>query len=372
LPLFHQAIAAEPGNLEARFDLSQVQNRLGLRDRERRSYQDILRLDPRHSLVRHALRKHRVTGRPSLRVIYERWDEEGRGELARMSRWRWGLTGEVPLGPRWRLGLGQNRWEYHPGIWAGSFQATGPSLTLRGVANHWLQAEAGWQRQEFAANRRVPTQPLPDRDSGYARLRLAVDDRFELGLGLDRVDQFVNEIGLRDAVQARHRWLSAAWAGSRRVRLQGRWTRQHLTDDNEGRLFEWEAGFALNEHPRLLRLILSGDHRHFERTSVFVTRSGQLANIIHPYWTPRSYVGRALTVQYRADLSRRLLASTDHHFVDARFTRTADSEKNPGTRLELTWHYEFDWRWAIELRGMLHRSSQWDANSFGFSLERHF
>ncbi len=316
LPLFRHLLQTEPGNLEARFDLSQVQNRLGLRDHEAASYREILRLDPLHSLVRHAQRKHQVVGRPLLRMRFDRWTEEGRGELARMSWWRWRLEGETALGPRWRLDVGQNRWEYHPGLFGGAFRAGGPSLTLRGEFNPWVRLDASWQRQEFASERRILGQALPDRDAGQVGLRATVGDRLDIGLGLDRLDQFVNDIGLRNGLQARQRWLSAVWAAHRRFRVQGRWTRQDLTDDNRGRLFEWEAGYRVAEHPRLWRLVVSGEARDTDRSSVFITRSGRLADILHPYWTPQSYRSRAFTLHHQADLSKRLLASTDRHQVD--------------------------------------------------------
>ncbi len=372
LPLFRRVLALEPGNLECRFDLSQVQNRLGLRDHEAASYREILRLDPLHSLVRHAQRKHQVARHPLVRALFDQWREEGRGELARMSRWRWRLEGETPVGPRWRLAFGQNRWKYHSDLWGRTFQATGPTLTLRGVANPWVKAEAGWERQEFAGHREFPNQPIPERDSGYARVQVALLDRLEIGLGLDRVNQFVNEIGVRDGVQARQRWLSAAWSATRRWLLHGRWTRQNFTDSNHGRLFEWETGFQVSDHPRRLRVILSGDTRDVDRSSVFLTRQGRLVNIIHPYWTPRSYQSRALTLHYQADLSKRLLASTDHHLVDAWLTRGNDTDDSHATRFELSWQYEFDRRWAVELRGMMHRSRNWDASSYGFFMHRNF
>lgn len=368
LPVFRELIAFAPGNEEARFDESQTLCTLGLTDREEEAYRRLLDIDPFHNLVQRARRKLRIDRGPELRFVYTGHREQGRGDLADIESRQWQMTGEVELAPRLRLATSHNRWDYSPRIRGGRFRATGPSFILSGVFNEWSRGQAGLTRKRLEGIQPSPGMAPRDRDSYFWNASFSLRDRLDLGIGFDRSDVAVNEFGLRDGTQADTLWLSLDVPFSRRFRVRGRFGDTGYSDGNRATERSWSAGYALTEYPEIFRLLLSGEFRDTKRKSVYLYRNGNLENIRYPYWTPRNYWGRGLTLQYWRDVSRLRIARADHSWLDLRYTIGDDSIPNPSGRWEAAWHWEFRDRWSLELRASRHDSRDWDARDFSFLI----
>jgi tetratricopeptide (TPR) repeat protein len=372
LKSFARLLQHAPGNQEARFDLSQLECSLGLSDRERESYRSLLHIDPFHNLVRSAQHSLQSRSQPLLRFEYEQTRETGRGQLAQMFRQGWRVSGSMALTPRWWVTVGENRWLYHPGIWGGEFKARGLSMQLRGVVNAWTRVEAGMTQKQFDANRQFPQQSLKDRSSGFVNATFNLRDRADVTLGFDRSDVFVNEIGLRDGIQADSRWISLAVPFFRKFSVLGRWSGVEYSDHNQAHRLFWQAGYALTDHPEIFKLILSGENIRTDRRTRYVFRNGSLINIVHPYWTPSSYTNQTATIEYYRDFSKLQICQADHSFLDLRCSLSNDSLHNPARRVEWTWHLEFRQRWTFEIRGSWHDSADWKEKAMAMKLERHF
>lgn len=372
IPVFTELMAFAPGNEEIRFDLSQVYCSLGLVERERNAYRELLRIDPWHNLVRQADRKREIDTGSRLQLSWDRSWEAGRGQLSGMLRDHWQMAGETGIAPGWRVSVAENRWEYRPEIWRGTFSARGSSLRIWGVGNEWVRGQAGLTQRQFSSNRQYPGQRPRDGEDGFIDLSFNLQDAADLAIGFDRSAEYVNDIGLRDGVHIDSRWASLNipftpdWHGKVRI------ADQKYSDDNQGRLITWETGYAFTKLPDILRLIVSGELRNTDSHSRFVFLNGDLANIIHPYWTPQGYSSRNLTLQWYKDVSRIRISRADHHYLDLRVSCGDDSNENPSRRIEGTWHWEFSDRWVLEFRGMWHDSPDWKSRTFGILMEHRF
>ena len=361
-----------PGNLEARFDVSQLQAMLGLVDHERASYDDILRRDPQHNLVGHALATLQRRHRPILRFQYEQAAETGRGDLARMARRTWKFSGSTPLGPRWWVTATRHWSRFRPEHSGLTVRSHGLSLDLKGVLSPWVAAEAGLSNNTFAGSTLFPSSNGPDRSSWYVNAVVRLHDWADLRLGFDRNEVYPNEVALRQGTQADTTTMALHLNCSRRLALQGRWRGMRFSDDNRSRRFFWEAGYALTDHPEIFKVILSGEHIRTDRPTRYLYSGGVLTDIVHPYWTPGRYSSRMLTLEYFRDYSPILITRTEHSFIDLRVSLGTDSLHNPARRVEAVWHTEFRHRWVFEARGTWHDSSDWKERTGTLWIGRHF
>lgn len=350
--------ALEPGNEEARFDLAQTRCAQGLCDQEAAAYRRLLDLDPLHSLAGYALERHELRASPALGAQWRMWDEEGRGDLARMTRHRGRAWAEAPfLEGRGAVRLGQDLYVETPRRRGGSEDAQGQTLSLSGVANDVLSGGGELSRKDYADT------DLDDRWLGRAWAVLNADDLVRLGLSFRREDVLPNDFALRQGIAA------DAWRADltpvlgRRISARLGAERLRYSDGNTGEILDAEAGYAFTDHPRILKLILSGETRDTAEKSGYFYQGERLESVRHPYWTPQDYAGGALTLEWSHDLARDRFCGAPRNVYDIKLSVGQDTDHNPSTRLEGSWQVDLDERWYLELGGMVHESDQWDARA---------
>jgi len=361
LPVYGELLAFEPGNQEARFDQAQSACALGLCSAERAAYTRLLQIDPLHTLAGTALERLDRRTSPSLGLRQNIWHEAGRGELARILRQRTDLGLTVPVADDYRLGLTQHRWQENP-RGGQTYEALGQTLSFDGVFSPVLRGQASW------TNKRYTTGRMGNVDTGRARLEFNLDDVARLGLGYERMEELANEYALRQRSLSDNLFADLTLTPARDWEITAEARGKNYSDGNLGDLQKLAVSYAFTDHPRQLKATLSGERRNTDKKSVEVYTGAVLTDIRRPYWTPQDYTATALTLEWRHDLAKLFFCGAPQHWYDLRATVGTDSENNPSVRFEAEWKYEFAERWALEAKGLVHRSREWDADGLWLGL----
>ena len=359
LSVYRELIAFEPANEEARFDLAQVLCGLGLCNREKETYQELMEIDPLHALAGRALKSQEILNHPALSLTGSAWGEKGRGDLSQINRFRTGFGLDLPVSGQYHLRFKLFDWIEQPRYndKSYSYSAYGPGLEIDGVFSPAVKGEAGWTLKNYV------NEKLASRQTGFGRLWFNVRDAAVLGLGVERKDEISNLFGLRQGVQSDTWLISVRSDLTRQLEISGTARLIEYNDGNGGLHDSLNLGYAFTDHPRIFKVILSGDYRDTRETNNYRYRLWQLSDIIHPYWTPEHNKAGGITLEWYHDLSKELFCGNELHYYDIKLSFGTDSESNGSVQLDAEWHYEFKERWTVGLRGMVHRSREWDAQA---------
>ena len=367
LGAYESLLDFSPGNEEAWFDYAQTQCTLGLCDQEGKTYRELLHIDPFHGLAREALERQQIRSHPALQASHWYWKEEGWGDLARITRNKTDLNLDVPFLCRYNLRLTGHHWEEKPDYTGTSYGADGFSLAANGVINPYIQGDLRWTHKVYR------DAPFQTRDTGQAQLSFNLRDAARIGVGYERTDELYNYFGIRQGTQADQGWISAMSNLTRKLEVNGQLRYLRYNDDNDAKRAMISGAYAITDHPRLFKVILSGEYRDTGKVNQYIyNNSGQLTDIIHPYWAPQNYYGTALTLEWRHDLSKNFYCGSELHFYDLRVTVGADTIGNPSVEAAGEWHYEFWKHWLVGVTGMIHQSTQWKAQSLWGTLKYQF
>ncbi|MEF2231268.1 MAG: tetratricopeptide repeat protein [Pseudodesulfovibrio sp.] len=347
-----------PDNQEAWFDLGQAQCAMGLCKEESATYSRLLEIDPLHTLAGQALASRKQRNAVQMRAGTNVWEEKGHGNVANIVRMRNDVQVSLPISCGLRIEATAHQWTESPQSPSKQYDAVGGTLGASGVFNEWLSGSASWTAKRFGSS--APK----DTDQLRTRLVLNLRNYARLGAGFERVDEVANRFALLDGTQSDNYILDAKVSVTRRFDLEAGLRHVDYSDDNTGEAAYLTAGYALTDHPRILRFLLRGEYRHTDKTSQETYSGGQLTDIVHPYWTPQGYTAGTATLEWYADMADDYYCGARHHFLDLKLTGGTDSDTNNAIRIEAEWVYDFTDHWGVEARGLWHRSQQWDANGF--------
>jgi len=355
LPVYETLVRENPGNEEALFDEAQAACALGLCGREARAYERLLSIDPLHFLASEAFGRLRSRANPSVRFDYSYWNEEGRGDLARITRNRFDVTVDVPVGCQYHFFLKGHRWLDTPDFDHATYGAGGVSVGFAGVFSPFARAEGSWTRKRYDSG------TLSDRDTGHGTVWFNLDDRVRLGAGYARTDEIYNYFGIVQGTQADRIFIAFQSDITRKLDVSGRAEYTGYNDSNSGSLLSLASGYALTDHPRIFKVAASGEMRNTRHDNEYVYRNGELIDIIHPYWAPRDYLAGSVILEWRHDLSKTFICGAEQHYYDLKASFGTDSENNPYAKIEGEWSWEFLKHWLVGIKGLLHTSPKWDA-----------
>lgn len=373
-----ELIAVQPGNQEALFDQAQMQCIVGLHDASLESYRHLLNLDPLHSRAGAAVERIAIRSRPALGATFSGWSEESPGgtRLAAIDRQHAELAAEIPLkNGRYQVSVGQHLWQERPkplddvrggDQLLGTYEAQGQSLAFSGVFSSWLSGEAAITYKDYRAS------GLKDPTLGRALLSANLRDWGDLGLEYERIEVLANGFALEQGTLANLWRLRFAAPLRRRLDLDLLAEYQDYSDDNQGIALRGDLGFVLTDHPRELKLTLTGEYRDVRNLNVFDYDGPNLVNIQYPYWTPQDYVAGALTLQWRHDLSELLFCGARQHLYLLKVGVGTDTDQNTGIRFEGEYRYDFAPRWTFTAQGLIQRSREWDAEGLWLGLSYRF
>lgn len=370
IPAMHrlqELVGLEPTNQEAWFDLAQTQCVLGLCDLEAGAYSRLLDLSPKHNLARRALNRQEIRSSPALTARYYLWDEHGRGELNQMIRQRTDLSLEIPLDCRDSLGLTLSRhWEdphRH------TREVTAESLRLQGR----IRLNAFWSGDFDLRLKNYQDSAYASQESGHLGVHFNAWDLARLQFRFARENLLPNAFALAQGIYA-DTWraeVTSHLTHSLSAAVGGQYV--DYSDHNEGVQADVALGYALTEHPREFKITVSGEYRDTGHESREIwDQQNTVTDITHPYWTPQDYLGTALILQWRHDLSEFQFCGTQEHIYDVQLTAGTDTDSNPSIELKGTYTVDFTQHWRLELEGMLHESQDWDAKSVIAGLRYRF
>lgn len=308
---------------------------------------------------------------PEFRINEFYWNESGRGNITQISRNRNDLCMEFPLLPilpNTRLEISENFWTEKTPMEKRTRQAKGITVAGNTALNQYLSASASYTTKKNFS------QDFPDTDSGYLNFRADVCSYATIHLEFERSDEVYNYFGMLQGVQADQWKVSASSDITRTLEIKGTAKYLDYSDNNQGLHFLAAAGYAFTDFPRMFKISISEEYRdtrdnylelYFENPRFF-------ANIIHPYWCPRNYTVETITLDWFHNLSKQQTRDSTQHFYDIKTSFGTDSENNPFLRLEVEWQYEFLKHFSSGLRGMIHRSDEWDADSAFADLRYRF
>lgn len=362
-----ELLQLEPQNQEAWFDLAQTQCALGLCDLEAETYARLLDLEPRHSLARRALRRQEIRSSPALQARFSWWEEEGRGELAQMSRLQTDMSLDFPVFCRHGLNLTYSRYRENPKRHAGAVTAHGLGLAARTRINAFWFADFSVRLKDYQ------DKTYENLESGHLALRFNAWDAAHLHFSFQRENVLPNAFALEQGMQ-RDRWkseITSALSHALSARLGGEYL--DFSDGNSGMQIESALGYIITEHPREFKITLSGEYRDTQKESLEIwSEQNELINISNPYWTPQDYLGSALTLEWRHDLSEFQFCGSKKNIYDLQFTVGTDTDSNPSIELKGTYTLEFGQHWGLDVQGMIHESEDWDARSVAVGVQYRF
>lgn len=352
-----------PGDPEAVFDRAQIHCILGLCDLARSDYRHLLQLNAMHSIAAEALELARLDSRPSLQLSGSYWREDGHEDLSDIYRYTTAVGLTVPIYCRADLFVESRRWFEFPGDYNGRIDAWSYTTGLRAALNSFLRGEASWTFKQYEQTR------FTDTHAGQAKLWANLYDYAQLGVGYGRTDELYNRFGYFQKTQADNTWVELKSDLTRRWDALLRLKDTHYNDSNKGYSIFLNTGYDITDHPRILKLSASAEYRDTDEENQYIYNTGQLVNIIHPYWAPQNYVAGFLTLEWWHDLSGpHQYCGNKRHFYDLKASVGTDTESNPGITLEAEWQYRFTNRWSLGLTAYTHYSEEWNAQGLWLSL----
>jgi tetratricopeptide (TPR) repeat protein len=334
LPVYEKLIEENPGNEEALFDEAQVACSLGSSRLEGDIYQRILDIDPLHFLAKEGLEFQKLRNNPSVRSDYSYWNEEGRGDISRITRNRFDLSVDVPFASQYHGFFKAQRYLEQPDFDHRTYGANGFTVGFSGVVNPYISGDVAWTHKSYDSS------SLGTKDTGQATMWFNINDSIKVGGGYARTDEIYNYFSLEQGIQADRLWIGAQKDFTRKLSMNGRAEYINYNDSNSGSYLGLALGYGITEHPQLFRVIFSGEYRNTRHTNeYFYDQYGNVTNIIHPYWAPQDYTAGGITFAWRHDLSKSFMCGSDQHYYDLKASFGTDSENNPYARFEGKWNY---------------------------------
>ena len=363
---YNELTAVNPGNEEALFDYAQTQCILGLSDESKKTYGKLLEIDPMHSIAQTALDKMNIKERPDAQALYSYWNEAGYGDLAQIMRRRIDILVELHLPHRYNLRFAGNTWEDKPHFNDVVYGAKGYSIEGDAVFNEYAKAAAGFTSKAYDNNL------LGARNTGFLNLYLNLNDRARVILGYDKRNETYNLFGLFQGTQSKNLTFEFNSNLNRKLTVNGSARFINYSDSNFGKHYILSAGYDFMEFPRSLSLVYTEEYRNTINAAQYVYSGPTLNNIIYPYWTPQNYTAGTISLIWRQDISKQFFCGNNNRYYDVKVALGNDSNSNPSRRLEAGFYYELDKKWTLGVKGLVHKSPQWDASGLWGELKCRF
>ena len=361
---YEELIQAQPGNQEAYFDYAQVLCAQGLCDREAKVYKDLLVLDPLHSRAKMALERQEIRSHPYLQMSHNYWEETGTGQhaVSQIARNKSDLTLDIPINCTNRFQVSAHRWFERPKDGhGGPYWADGQTLALNGIYNPYIKYALAWTGKYYEKS------SVPNTNTGLAQLWFNLRNYAQLGLCYERTNEIYNNYGIRQGTQADNMWITLSSFVVRKLEVAAQARYIIFNDNNAEKVYSLSGSYDVTDHPHIFRIKLKGEYRNTDKINEYIYLDRNLITIIHPYWTPKNYLGGMLTLEWYHDLSKFYFCGSELHYYALRSLLGDDTTGNKGYGFEGEYNYEFLKHWTINAKASIYRSSQWNAQgAWGF------
>ncbi|MFO8032599.1 MAG: tetratricopeptide repeat protein [Desulfohalobiaceae bacterium] len=372
-----QLTRLDPGNQEAWFDLAQSNCVLGLCDQEKEAYQRLLQIDPLHGQAQEALERQNKRSSPRLLGRYSLWQEEGRGDLARMTRHRADLGLELPVFCRHKIRLLGHRYLESAQRYADSVQATGITLEAELLTGPYITLSGGITRKVYAqdleledSSFKASKHNLQDQTLGHLELAGNMDNYATLFLSYAREQEAGNAIALAQGISSdRYKARLEAYPQPR-LDLGLETEYRDYSDQNQASTLGADLEYIFSRLPKQFRTRLSLQHRdsRHQYQGCSGPECSMQEDFQHPYWTPVDHWMGSLAWAYRRDLAQEDYCGARQHFYDLELKVGTQTQENHFLELNASWQKEFARGLGVKAQAMWHESRDWDAAALELGL----
>ncbi|MBN2479486.1 MAG: tetratricopeptide repeat protein [Parachlamydiales bacterium] len=372
-----ELVAMHPYNQEALFDLAQVQCILGLCCQSRRTYEDLLQLEPLHKRAEIALKRNKIIFNPFLELKHKYYREEGRGDIDRIIQNKTDFDIGIPIRCNHKLIFSANRWSDEPTYTSNSqilnknklegsvYPSYGYTIEYDGVISKYIKMRANFIQKFYLDD-------FKNTNEGLLNFSFNLNGYVDLAAGFDQANKLDNIFSLRQRIQTKTYWMSATSILKTRMELKADVRSDNYSDNNSidrGRL---DFEYTLTSYPKVFKIGFYGEYRDTRKLNIFVYQGPFLVNIIHPYWTPRNYNSFRASIEWYHNISNPHICSNQNHYYSLKLLSGSDTEKNPTITFEGEWYYGIGDNLTFNIRGNVHRSKIWNSESIWGEIKYQF
>lgn len=355
LPFYQEELALEPASEIWKFGYAQALCSLGLCEDAIDIYRDILHNSPASTVTGIALEREENHKNISFALDYIYWQEKGYGDLDQIGRYQSDFMINIPLSCQQHIRLFQRYWIEHTFYDNNYHHAEGQSIEWDNRFNEFFLAAAGITYKQYI-HRFGPTFTC------FGNVTCNLWDYASLNLFFKKSDLITNFFNLEQTTQQRV-WgteinSSVTHAFSVNTLLE------HIdySDSNSAVHYLLGLNYAFTDSPRLLRLCLTGEYRNTAHLNIFIySPSGQLLNIIFPYWAPQKYFFCQALLEWRHDYGWLEFCGAPVRYYSIKIAGGDDNQQNPFWEIKGEWQHEFYSHWKINVAAYIHRSPMWNA-----------
>lgn len=363
---YERLLALNPGNQEALFDYAQVHAAQGLGQHERAALSRLLMLDPNNRLAGKALHRRDRRSVPLLAAAFETYREKGRDDLSSIRRSGTSIGGEIVRGDRFRIAAAWRTWRERPDTQPVTSRAVGFTVGAEGVFNDWFAGSADFTHKDAdAAGANIA-------DTGALQGWVSLPGGQRLGAGVEVREELANAFALARGVRSTHLWIGGTASVGRRFEIEARAAQIDYSDANVGSHAWIAPAYTWTDHPRTFKTILTLEARDTDHANLYRYAGPTLVDITHPYWTPQSFRGTTLTLDWRHDLATDYFIGAPERWYDVRVSYTDGNDGNRGIASAFDWVREWRDLWVARVGLSLTRTQEWDDERVMARLARRF
>lgn len=356
LQAYQKLLAFNPGNEDGLFDYAQSFCDLNLCDCAANVYDTILNLDPSHNLAKQASARNDLKCHPIIQNNVSYWREIGTGTFSQsqIARYKWETVYEQPLTCRAHLRFLQQEYVENPFYNYKFYPAIGQSVEADYIINANVSAFVSATYKNYFGKFK-PT--ITSRNW----LLFNANDYFRVLLSCNKIDEIYNYFSLKQKIQSINTIAKVSADFTHAWSASATYENYRYNDHNKQNHVNLYTEYQFTDTPYIFKLILQGDYRNTLHDTINIVVGTTLVDVIHPYWTPIDYYAGSLTFETLYDYREFVYCESPQRYVDLKITGSTDSVNNPGIQVIFEWKHEFFRHWGFEVKGLLHRSKQWNA-----------
>jgi tetratricopeptide (TPR) repeat protein len=359
---YEKLLEIEPGNEEGLYDYAQNFCIIGLCDEAEKVYERILNFDSNHTLVEMAFDRNQIKRHVGIQNSLSYWREVGTGSFSQsqIARYKFDTEIEWPLSCRSHLRFIQHEYVENPFYNFKFYPAVGETIAGDYQWNENLKANVSATYKTYFGNFK-PT------ITSHNQL-VYLNDNYYWIFGLNKSDEIYNYFSLNQKIQALDSWVTGTSHVTPYWDFSLSYHHYQYNDSNDQNYINLTSEHQLTDDPKVFKLILQGNYRNTKHQTLSIFEGSTLVNMIHPYWTPHQYFSGSMTLEFRRDFRTFEYCEGPERYLDLKFSGEMDNVNNPGVEIVVEWKHEFYRHFGIDVKGLLHRSRQWNAEGFWGTL----
>ncbi len=367
LPCFKEQVELNPGNEDALYEYGQDYCNIGRCDLARKIYNDILNIDPNHSLDKMTLERNLMKSNLGLESHFAYWREMGSGSFSQSQIARYSLDEviEIPLTCRSHLRFIQHEWVENPFFNYKFYPAEGQSVEADYILNNYVRGDA-------AVSYKTYFDKFKSRISGYVHFSFNMFDYCSLNVGVDKENEIYNYFCMKEAIQSTAGWLSIKSDLTRYWNAEGSFRFKNYNDHNTQVIANLNTQYSFTEDPTIAKVILNCSYYNTAHITIPILDGLTPIYVIHPYWTPKHYFMGSIAFDWRHNYQKFEFCEAPQRYFGGRLTFGDDTTDNLFIQFILEWKHEFKEHWGFEIKGVIHRSKFWNAEGAWGSINYRF